>query len=274
MVVRAARNSAGQRRYALGVCVCSLAEAPGRIDSASFAALKSHAGARAGVSIADHANPGLTLWEANYMKRREFITLIVERVKAILLTPKSEWLVIEREPGDPAYLFANYVAILAAIPVVCGFIRTSINEISLPIFRTVRGVLLASTFASAIVRYLLAFAMVYGMGLIIDALGPTFNGQKNPSNALKLAVYSMTPAWLAGIFLLIPGLSRVFGILGLYGLYLLWVGLPPLMKVPEEKSIGYAAVVVVCAIVISLVTGAIVVRVFLVIGAIVVGRFI
>ena len=76
------------------------------------------------------------------------------------------------------------------------------------------------------------------MGLVIDALAPTFNGQKNQPNALKLAVYSMTPAWLAGIFSLIPGF-RVLGIVGLYGLYLLWVGLPPLMKSPEEKSIGY-----------------------------------
>jgi hypothetical protein len=52
---------------------------------------------------------------------------IVDRVKAILLTPKSEWLVIERESGDPTYLFTNYVAILAAIPAaVCGFVGTSI----------------------------------------------------------------------------------------------------------------------------------------------------
>jgi len=181
---------------------------------------------------------------------------LVERVKAILLTPKSEWLVIEREPGDPAYLFTNYVAILAAIPAVCSFIGMSIIGISLPAIGTVR-VGIVSGLASAIVQYLLAFVLVYVVGLIIDALAPTFNGQKNPANALKLAVYSMTPAWLAGIFSLLPGL-RILGILGLYGLYLLWVGLPPLMKAPEDKTIGYAAAVVVCAIVISVVIGAIV----------------
>jgi hypothetical protein len=181
---------------------------------------------------------------------------IVERVKAILLTPNSEWLAIEREPGDPAYLFANYVAILAAIPAVCGFIGTSIIGTGLPIVGTVRVGIIAGI-ASAIVHYLLAFVMVYVMGLLIDALAPTFNGQKNQANALKLAVYSMTPAWLAGIFTLILGLW-VLGILGLYGLYLLWVGLPLLMKVQKEKSIGYAAAIVVCAIVISIVIGAIV----------------
>jgi len=181
---------------------------------------------------------------------------IIARVKAILLTPKTEWLVIEREPGDPAYLFANYVAILAAIPAVCGFIGSSIVGISVPIVGTVR-VGIVSGIASALVQYLLAFVMVYVMALIIDALAPTFKGQQNQANALKLAVYSMTPVWLAGVFYLIPGL-RLLGILGLYGLYLLWVGLQPLMKVPQEKTTGYTAAIVVCAIVISLVVGAIV----------------
>jgi Yip1 domain len=173
--------------------------------------------------------------------------ILVERVKAILLTPRSEWLVIEGEPGDPGYLFTSYVAILAAIPAVCGFIGMSI----IGRFGIVAGIV------AAIVQYLLAFVMVYVMGLVIDALAPTFDGQKNPENALKLAVYSMTPAWLVGVFSLLPGLG-ILGILGLYGLYLLWVGLPPLMKAPEEKSLVYAGAVVVCAILISIVIGAIV----------------
>ena len=51
---------------------------------------------------------------------------LVERVKGILLQPKSEWAAIEREPGNAGYLFPNYVAIVAAIPPVCAFIGTSI----------------------------------------------------------------------------------------------------------------------------------------------------
>src|SRR6516164_24250 len=170
---------------------------------------------------------------------------IVERVKAILLTPKSEWLVIERESGDPAFLFTNYVAILAAIPAVCGFIGMSLIGVG--------GI--GAGLVSAIVSYLLAFVTVYVLGLIIDALAPTFDAQKNPANALKLAVYSMTPGWIAGIFLLIPLLGILTFIIGLYGFYLLWVGLPPLMKSPEEKSVVYTAAIVICAIIISFVIG-------------------
>jgi len=171
---------------------------------------------------------------------------LVERVKGIILSPKTEWPVIAGEPGDAGYLFRNYVAILAAIPAVCGFIGAVL--IGAPIFAALIG---------AVIRYLLAFVAVYVVALIVNLLAPTFSSQKNFDNALKVTVYSYTPSWLAGVFLLIPGL-RFLTILGLYGLYLLWLGLPPLMKTPPEKSIWYTVTIVVCAIVVSIVLGAIV----------------
>ena len=74
---------------------------------------------------------------------------------------------------------------------------------------------------------------------------------------MKLAVYSMTPVWLVGVFLLVPALG-ILGILGLYSLYLFWLGAPGLMKVPADKSVVYTAAVVVCGIIISFIAGAIV----------------
>jgi len=178
---------------------------------------------------------------------------LFERVKGILLNPRAEWSIIEREPGDVAYLFMNYVAILAAIPAVCGFIGGSLIGISLPGLGTVR-VPIVTGLVGAVVGYLLTFAMVYIVALLADLLAPTFQGQKNAENALKLVVYSYTPAWLAGVFLLIPSLGFL-AILGLYGLYLLWCGIPPLMKAPQEKSIVYTLAIIVCAIVIGLIVG-------------------
>jgi hypothetical protein len=178
---------------------------------------------------------------------------LIDRVKNIILTPKTEWPVIDREPGDVAYLFKNYVAILAAIPAICGFIGTSIVGFNISGLGTVR-MPVATGLANALVGYLLTFVIVYIVALIVDALAPTFGGRKNFPSALKLTVYSYTPAWLCGFFFLIPGL-RFLTILGLYGLYLLWLGLPVLMKSPQEKSLLYAAAVVVCAIVIGIILG-------------------
>jgi hypothetical protein len=73
-------------------------------------------------------------------------------------------------------------------------------------------------------------------------------GKKNFAHAVKLSVYSHTPLWLAGIFLLIPGLNFLL-ILGVYGVYLLWIGLPLLMQVPKEKALPYAVVVTACALI-------------------------
>jgi Yip1 domain len=176
---------------------------------------------------------------------------LVERVKGILLTPQTEWQAIEREPGDVASLFTGYVAILAAIPAVCGFIGMAIIGISLPVVGTLR-ISFGSALIYAVVTYLMAFVTVYVLALIVDALAPTFKATKNFDNALKLTVYSYTPVWLVGIFLLIPGLSFL-RILGIYGLYLMWLGLPMLMKVPQQDNtvIGYFAAIIVCAIVIG-----------------------
>jgi hypothetical protein len=89
---------------------------------------------------------------------------------------------------------------------------------------------------------------------VIDKLAPTFNGVSNQIQAFKVAAYSLTAAWIAGIFSLIPALS-ILSILGVYSLYLLYLGLPVLMKSPPEKALGYTVVVILCAIVLSILIG-------------------
>jgi hypothetical protein len=161
---------------------------------------------------------------------------LVERVKGIILSPRTEWPVIEREPGGVAHLFPNYVAILAAIPAVAALVGNLI-----------KGAPLGSALLLAVVSYLMAFVFSYLIAMIINILAPRFGGIANQDNALKLSVYSATPFWLAGVFGIIPGLSFLT-ILGLYGLYLLYAGATPLMRVPPERSIIFTVVVFVCTI--------------------------
>jgi len=179
---------------------------------------------------------------------------IIARAKAMLVAPTTEWPVIAKEPGDPVFLFGNYVAVLALIPAIAGFIGTSIVGVSTP-GGAVRVPFPAGLF-NAMFGYVLAFVMVYALALIIDALAPSFAGEKNFSNALRLSVYSCTPLWLAGIFMVVPGL-RFLVVLGFYGFYILWSGLPSLMKSPPGRSLVYAASAVACALVLTVALGAI-----------------
>jgi Yip1 domain len=165
---------------------------------------------------------------------------LVDRVKAILLTPRTEWPVIEQERTTMTDLFIGYVAILAAIPEVAHLIGQSfIGEARAPI---VSGLL------RAVIAYVASIAMVYVIAGVINLLVPRFGGEKSFSNALKLSVHSHTPLWLAGVFLLIPGLNFLL-ILGVYGVYLLWVGLPMLMRVPNDRAFPYAVFVTACALI-------------------------
>jgi Yip1 domain len=148
---------------------------------------------------------------------------LVERIKGILLQPKSEWPAIEREPGDAGYLFPNYVAIVAAIPAVCTFIGTSL--IGYGGYRIGIGLGLVR----AVVVYALSLAGVFVVAYIIDFLAGTFGAQKNPENAMRVSAYAPTAAWVAGVFNIIPALAFL-GILGLYSLYLLHTGIVALMK--------------------------------------------
>ncbi|RYF63161.1 MAG: YIP1 family protein, partial [Comamonadaceae bacterium] len=180
---------------------------------------------------------------------------LIERAKGILLQPKETWIAIEAEATDTATLFTRYAMILAAIPAVCGFIGMSL--IGFGGFGVTIRVPLVASLVNMVVSYVLSLVGIFVLGLIIDALAPTFGGQKNPTQALKVAVYASTAALLGGIFSLLPALAMLGLLAALYSIYLLYTGLPVLMKNLPEKSVVYTVVVIVAAIVVGVVIGAV-----------------
>jgi len=173
---------------------------------------------------------------------------LFDRAKKILLQPKQEWEVISGESTSMADLYTGYAMPLAAIGPVCSVIGLSVVGISLPIVGTYR-VPIMSSILSAIVQYAMALAAVYILAIVIDNITPKFEGLRDMGQALKLATYSSTASWVAGIFILVPVLA-ILGLVGLYSIYLLYAGTPILMKVPREKAVIFTAVVIVAAIVI------------------------
>ena len=166
------------------------------------------------------------------------------RAKAILVDPAAAWRGIEKDIGDPAYLLSRYVAVLALIPALSGFVGATLIGV-VPPSGVLRADLIDGLFG-AIVSYATSCAIVLLLGLIIDLLAPLFGGRRDFEDAFKLAVYSFTPLWLVGIFLLLPGL-RFLLLTGVYGIYLFWLGAPRLTKVPEQQAANFTAVIVICA---------------------------
>ena len=183
---------------------------------------------------------------------------IVERAKAITLNPAATWPVIEAEKHDAKSLFVPYLLILAAIPAICSFIGLSV--VGVGGFGFNFRVPFASGLAMMITTYILSVIMTFGMGWLASALAPTFGGKSDLVQGLKLAVFGGTPMMLAGIFNILPALSIVGLLVALYSLYVIYLGLPVLMKNPKEKTIVYMVVLILASIiagvVLSMVTSA------------------
>jgi len=183
---------------------------------------------------------------------------LVTRVINILLQPKSEWPAIAEERTDPAMLYLRYVAILAALPAVAGFVSTALVG-SLASGRLSTGVALQA----ALTGYVLSLGMVFVLGLVADALAPRFGGRRDLPQALKLVAYALTASWVAGLLTFLPVVSWLISLLaGLYSLYLFHLGTPLLMKVPEREAIGYTVALFAIAIVIAFLIGTLIAAMF------------
>ncbi|HEV7633155.1 MAG TPA: Yip1 family protein [Steroidobacteraceae bacterium] len=180
---------------------------------------------------------------------------LITRVTNILKTPKSEWPVIAAEPATIGGIYTNYVLVLAAIGPVCSLIKTSLFGVGLGPLGTYR-VGLSSGITTAVLSYALSLLSIYILSLIINALAPSFGGQKDSVQSFKAAAYAATAAWVAGFGQLIPWLGLLITIAGaVYCFYLLFLGLPYTMKAPADRAVGYTVVIVVVAIVLSWVVG-------------------
>jgi hypothetical protein len=180
---------------------------------------------------------------------------LVGRVKRLLLTPSTEWDRIDTEPATIRGLYVGYVCILAALPVIASVIGGQLFGHGLFGISLKPG--LVSAIVGGVVSYGMTLLSVFILALIIDALAPSFDGQKNRVQAFKVSAYTGTAGWVFGVLQIFPPLGIIVLLASLYGLYLLYVGLPKLMKAPKEKAFGYTAVTILCAIVLFIVVGAI-----------------
>jgi len=164
---------------------------------------------------------------------------LVNRVKQILVSPKTEWLTIDSENDSHVKVLTNYVLLLAAIPALAVFIGNGLIGYS------VLGYHFASIslgIKQAIIQYIIVVSSVYITAFVIDLLAENFGSKKNFNKAFSLVAYAYTPVFVGGIFYIYHPLSFLASLASIYSLYLLYIGLMPIMKTPDEKRTSYFVV--------------------------------
>ena len=180
---------------------------------------------------------------------------IAKRAQSILTKPTETWDVVAKETDQPMQVFLKYVVPLAAIGPIASFIGGQVFGYSTFFGPTFRPSLMGGL-STAVVTYIFGLLGVWVLAFIANFLSKSFEGKDDFPSAFRLVAYAWTAAWLAGVFGIIPALA-VLAIVGLYSLYLFYKGANPIMGVPEDKSVVYTVVVIVAAIIVNIVIGAI-----------------
>jgi hypothetical protein len=173
---------------------------------------------------------------------------IINRIKSILVSPKTEWQTIEAENAPHIKVFTTYVVPLALIPAIAAFVGYGLIGYS------VLGHHVSNAgwgLRQAIVQYAAMLGGTYITAFVINALAENFGTRKDFDRAFSLVAYAYTPMFAGGVFYLLPSLSWLASLAGLYGLYLLYIGLQPMMKAPADKQTSYFIVSLIVTIAVS-----------------------
>jgi len=179
---------------------------------------------------------------------------MVGRVKDILFAPRATFKEVDSEFTKSGVLWGRYILPLATIGPLAGAIGRFVFGKRVGGTSLTESMSLTGAVIWALIALVLALVSVFVLSKIIGVLAPGFGGQRNDVQALKVAAYSSTPAWLAGIFNL-HGRFLILSILvPIYMAYLLYLGIPILMKAPQDRAMGFTAVVIIAAAVLFLLT--------------------
>ncbi len=177
---------------------------------------------------------------------------LIERAKNILLTPNTEWDVINGETPNIQGIVVGYVLPLAGAAAIAAFIGYGLIGFNYGFIR-IKGIDWGIYQAVTVLAG--ALLSVFVSAFVIDALAPSFGSEKNMGRSVQLVSYSYTPGWIGGLFAIIPSLAIIGSLAGLYGLYLLYLGLPKLKKTPADKHMSYFVVSLLVMIVVFVVVG-------------------
>lgn len=177
---------------------------------------------------------------------------LFDRAKNMITSPKTEWAAISAEEPNAGTIVTGYALPLILISAAAAFVGYGLIGYSMLGFR-VTGVSWGLYYA--VTQILFGLAGIYITSYVVTALAPSFNSEKNSGRAMQLVVYSMTPVWVGGILSIYPALAWIGMLFGLYGLYLIYIGLPHTMKTPPEKVAIYMIVTILVLVVVYAIIG-------------------
>lgn len=177
----------------------------------------------------------LFLYSLNGKIRYMNISTFTQRMVNLIVSPQKEWDLIENEVTTKRELFYEVAIPLSLIVSLASILGGFL-------FNRLYGYSALHIFTEGIVNFFIFIVGIYISGIVINELSTNFDAQKNEISAFKLVVYSYVPVFLISVITSFLPKLTILNILELYSLILFYIGISPLMKVSEEKKVGYTLV--------------------------------
>ena len=161
----------------------------------------------------------------------------------ILTHPDREWQTIREAHESAPKLFLTHIILLALIPAAAAYYGTT--QVG---WQIGDGDIIKLTNSSAaqlcILFYAAMLSGIYIIGKFIDFFAATYGVEASEHNGIILAAYTATPLFLIGAIAIYPVLwvNMMAGVVAVcWSVYLLYEGLPILMKIPEDRGFMFAS---------------------------------
>jgi Yip1 domain len=175
----------------------------------------------------------------------------------MIVRPAREWPVIGQEHSSARTLLFRYVLPMSLIPAIASFIGYGFVGANGLLFR-ISGLYWGAAMA---LDSLITSLSVYWLGFyFVDRMAPAFGARRDLGRSAELVAYAYTPAWIAGIFYLLPSLQELV-VLGLYSVYLFYLGIPFLKQTPDDQRVAYTISSAIVLIIIRFVVGLLIVNI-------------
>lgn len=161
----------------------------------------------------------------------------------ILTHPDREWESIRADHETTSRLYLGHVLLLALIPAGAAYYGTTVVGWQVGDGDAVR-LSQSSAAQLCLLFYAAMICGIYLIGKFIDFFSMTYGVDESEHRGIVLAAYTATPLFLMGIIAVYPVLwvNMIAGVIAVcWSVYLLYEGIPILMKIPEERGFMFAS---------------------------------
>ncbi len=176
--------------------------------------------------------------------------MILNHLWGLYAHPKEEWHTIDERHESLKYSL-THILLVSLIPSVCAYFSAVNIGWSIGVGEPIR-LTSDSAMLLAVAMYFALIVGVFALAYLAHWMAHTFGSEPTYTQTLELASYTSTPLFMVGLAALYPELWFVMlvGLAGLsYSVYLLYVGVPILMHIPEERGFIYSSSVVTCGLI-------------------------